>query len=152
MARVDKEITFSAPLEKVFNYVNDSGNLPEFWPSLVEIKELQLLPNGGYSSRWVYKMAGIRFEGTSECVDIVPNQYIVAETKGGVNSTITWTFRSMEDVTRVTFTVEYKIPIPLLGRLAETVIQMMNEQEGDLIMANLKARFMSPVAETASVR
>ena len=87
-------------------------------------------------------MAGMRFEGTGECVDIVPNQHFVVETKGGVTSTITWTFRSREDITRVTLTIEYKVPIPLLGKLAEAIIVMMNEQEGDLIMDNLKARFM----------
>jgi len=142
MARIDKEVTVNAPLERVFNYLNVPSNLPELWPSLIEIKDELLLPNGGYSARWLYKMVGMRFEGSSECVDILPNQHIVAETKGGVSSTITWTFRSREDLTRVTLTIEYKVPVPLLGKLAEAIIVMMNEQEGDLIMANLNARFM----------
>jgi len=42
----------------------------------------------------------------------------------------------------VTLTIEYKVPIPLLGKLAEAIIQKMNEHEGDLIMANLQTRFM----------
>ena len=141
MARVEKEITVNAPLERVFSYVNEPGNLPEFWPSLIEINNVQPLPNGGYSALWVYKMAGMRFEGTGKYVDIVPNQYIVVETRGGIASTITWTFRARENMTRVTLTIEYKVPVPLLGKLAEAIIVMMNQQEGDLVMANLKARF-----------
>ena len=142
MARVEKEVIVTAPIEKVFNYISEPNNLLEFWPSLVEIKDIQSLPNGGYSARWVYKMAGMRFEGTGEYTQVIPNHWIIIETKGGVSSTITWTFRSVQDGTRVNLTVEYRVPIPLLGKLAEAIIVMMNEQEGDLIMANLRARFM----------
>jgi len=42
--------------------------------------------------------------------------------------------------TKVTFEVEYTVPIPLLGKLAEAIIVKMNDREGDLILANLKAR------------
>jgi len=80
--------------------------------------------------------------GTGEYTQVIPNHWIIIETKGGVSSTITWTFRSVQDGTRVNLTVEYRVPIPLLGKLAEAIIVMMNEQEGDLMMANLRARFM----------
>ena len=65
MAKAVKTITINAPVEKVFGYVSEPTNLPEIWPSLVESTDVQPLPNGGHSSRWVYKMAGMRFEGTS---------------------------------------------------------------------------------------
>jgi uncharacterized protein YndB with AHSA1/START domain len=142
LARVEKEVIVNAPVEKVFSYISEPNNLLEFWPSLVEIKDVQSLPNGGYSARWVYKMAGMRFDGTGEYTQVIPNHWIIIETKGGVSSTITWTFRSVQDGTRVNLTVEYRVPIPLLGKLAEAIIVMMNEQEGDLMMANLRARFM----------
>lgn len=142
MAKVDKEIWIEAPIEKIFGYISDPSNLPEFWPSLMEIKDIQSLPNGGYSGRWVYKMLGMLFEGEGEYTQIVPNRFFVIETKGGIKSTIAWTVRPWENKTRVTLTIEYKVPIPLLGKLAEAIIVKMNEQEGDLIMANLQARFM----------
>ena len=66
MAKLEKTITIKAPVEKVFNYIDDSTNLPEIWPSLVEVTDVQPLPNGGHTIRWVYKMAGMRFKGTSE--------------------------------------------------------------------------------------
>jgi uncharacterized membrane protein len=109
-------------------------------PSLVEIKNEQLLPNGGYSAAWLYKMAGMYLEGTGEYTDIVPNKWFTVKTKGAVDSTITWTFRSKDSQTRVTLTIEYRVPLPLLGWLAEIVIVKMNEQEADLILANLRTR------------
>ena len=142
MAKVDKEVWIEAPLDKIYDYISYPGNMPEFWPSLMEIKDLKTLPNGGYSAQWVYKMLGLRFDGEAEYTRISPNEFFVIETKGGIKSTIVWTFRSREDKTRVTFTVDYKVPIPLLGKLAESIITRMNNNEGDLIMANLQTRFM----------
>ena len=140
MAKVEKTITINAPVEKVFGYVEEPANLPEIWPSMVEAKDVQRLPNGGTSFRWVYKMAGVRFEGTSEDTEYVANRRVVSKSKGGIESTITWTFQPEADGTKVTFEAEYTVPIPLLGKLAEAFIVKANEHETELLLANLKAR------------
>ena len=140
MAKVEKTITINAPVEKVFGYIDEPTNLPEIWPSLMEIKDVQTLPNGGHTDRWVYKMAGMRFEGTTEGIEHVTNQRIVSKTKGGVESTQTWVFQPEAGGTKVTFEVEYNIPIPVLGKLAEAIVVKMNDREGDSILANLKTR------------
>jgi len=140
MAKVEKTITINAPVEKVFDYIDQPTNLPEIWPSLMEIKDVQTLPNGGHTDRWVYKMAGMRFEGTTEGIEHVTNQRIVSKTKGGVESTQTWVFQPEAGGTKVTFEVEYNIPIPVLGKLAEAIVVKMNDREGDSILANLKTR------------
>jgi ribosome-associated toxin RatA of RatAB toxin-antitoxin module len=88
-------------------------------------------------------MAGMRFEGTSEDVECVQNQRLVSKTKGGVESTQTWAFHPETGGTKVTFTVEYTVPIPVLGKLTEAVIVRMNDHEGDIVVANLKARMES---------
>ena len=140
MIKTVKTINIKAPVEKVFDYISEPTNLPEIWPSLVEIKDVQKLPSGGTRNRWVYKMAGILLEGTSEETEYVPNQRIVSKTKGGVESTQTWMFQPEAGGTKVTLEVEYTVPIPVLGKLAEAIIVKMNEHEGELILANLKAR------------
>ena len=139
MAKVEASITINAPVEKICSYIKPE-NLPEFWPSLVETKDVQKLPNGGYSNKWVYKMAGIRFEGSSEDVEVVPNERLVSKTKGGIESTQTWIFQPEDSGTKVTFNVEYTIPIPVLGKLAAAIVAKMNEHETELLLANLKAR------------
>ena len=140
MRKAVKSITIKSPVEKIFDYISEPTNLPEIWPSLIEIKDVQRLPDGNINNRWVYKMAGVRFEGTSEGVESVANQRIVSKTKGGVESTQTWMFQSEGDETKVTIDMEYTIPIPLLGKLAEAIIVKMNEHEGELLLSNLKAR------------
>ena len=144
MAIIGEAVTINAPVEEIFNYISTPNNLPEFWPSLVEVTDVQSLPKGGYKARYVYKMAGIRFKGTGEYTEIVPNKSLVIVTKGGISSVLTWTFRSQANRTRVALTVNYKIPVPLLSKLAEAVVEKMNEQELAVMLANLRARFMSP--------
>ena len=140
MAKAVKTITINAPVEQVFAYIEEPTNLPEIWPSMVEAKDVQRLPNGGTSFPWVYKMAGVRFEGTSEDTEYVANQRVVSETKGGVESTVTWMVEPEAGGTKVTFEAEYTVPIPLLGKLAEAFIVKQNEQEAELLLANLKAK------------
>jgi uncharacterized membrane protein len=140
MKKVEKTITVNAPAEKIYNYVGNPENLPEVWPSLVEVTDVQSLPNGGNSNRWAYKMAGIRLKGTSEDTERVPNERIVSKTKGGVESTQTWVVQPEAGGTKVSFVVEYTVPIPVLGKIAEVIIVKMNDREAGSMLANLKLR------------
>ena len=140
MATISKSITINAPIEKVFKYTTDQTSLPEIWPSLVENKVVERLPNGGTKTQFVYKMAGMRFEGISIDTEFIPNQRVVSKTEGGVESEITWEYKSEGEATKVTFSGEYTVPIPLLGKLAEAFIVKLNENEAETILANLKAR------------
>ena len=120
--------------------MNDPLNLPEFWPSMVEVKDVKKLPNGGTSSKFVYKMAGIRLEGFMEDIEYILNQRTVSKTSGGIEGLATVSYESMGSGTKVTLENEYKVPIPVIGRLAETVILKINEQEAVTVLENLKAR------------
>lgn len=140
MAKVIKSITINAPVEKVFEYVADQTNLPEIWPSLVESQIVERLPNGGSKTQYVYKMAGMKFEGMTIDTEFIPNKRTVSKTEGGIESEITWEYESEGEGTKVTFTGEYTVPVPLLGKLAEAFIVKQNENEAEIILANLKAR------------
>jgi uncharacterized protein YndB with AHSA1/START domain len=140
MVSVQKTITINAPQEQVFDYVANPANMPEVWPSLVEIKDVTPLPEGGHQYRWAYKMAGMRFEGSGQDIEFDPPRRTVVSNKGGIESTLTWTFSATEGGTTVNLDAAYTVPLPLLGRLAEAVIVHQNEREMELLLANLKAR------------
>ena len=139
MAKLTKSITINAPVEKVFGYVSDSNNLPEIWPSLIEIRDVINLPDGKTTDGWTYKMAGMHLKGTTES-EYVEKKCIMSKTEGGVKSTLTWTFKPANGSTKTTLEVEYTVPIPVLGKLAEAIVVKLNDHEGDIIMANLKSR------------
>ncbi len=139
MAKLTKSITINAPVEKVFGYISEPTNLPEIWPSLIEIKNVKHLPDGRTTDYWTYKMAGIRLKGTITTED-VENKRVISKTEGGVKSTQIWTFEPEDGGTKATFEVEYIVPIPVLGKLAAVIVVKINEHEGDIVMANLKSR------------
>jgi uncharacterized membrane protein len=140
MAKLEKSVTIKAPVEKVFDYVHDPKHFPEIWPSMVEVKDVKPSPVGGNNFSWTYKMAGMRFEGFSEVIENINNQRTVTENKKGIPSKFTWTYKPEAGETKLTVQVEYTVPIPLLGKLAEAVIIKLNENEMDVLLANLKAR------------
>jgi uncharacterized membrane protein len=51
MTKAAKSITINAPIKKIFDYISEPTNLPEIWPSLMEIKDVQRLPDGNIKSR-----------------------------------------------------------------------------------------------------
>jgi len=140
MAIIHKSILIHAPVDKVFHYLTDPRNMPEIWPAMVEIRKVTPNPNGGTNFGWVYQMAGMHFEGESQTTEIVPNSLYVTHSTKGIESTFRWEFASVKNGTQINLETEYKIPIPLLGKLAEAVILKQNEHEAETTLKNLKDR------------
>jgi uncharacterized membrane protein len=141
MAKVERTITINAPVERVFGYMTEPTTLPEIWPSMVEVKDVKRTPEHiGTTFQWAYKMAGMRFEGSSTVIEYVANQREVTKSERGISSTFVWTYQPEDGGTRLTVEVEYTIPVPLLGKLAEAFIAKQNEHEAEVMLANLKAR------------
>ena len=140
MAKITKSVTINAPVEKVYAFMSEPTNLPEIWPSMVEVKDVQPSPAGGYNFSWVYKMAGVRFDGASETTEAIPNQRVVNKSTKGIESTFVWMYEPEDGGTKLTLEVEYTVPIPLVGKLAEAFIVKQNQHEADVMLANLKAR------------
>jgi len=137
VTKLTKTIKINAPIEKVFDYMNTPANLPAVWPSMVEVKDVKPLANGGKHFHWKYKMAGMPFEGDSDTVEFVPNQHVVMKNTG-IPSTFDWTYRPANGGTELVMTSEYTIPVPVLGKLAEGVVVRLNEQEAEALLANVK--------------
>jgi uncharacterized protein YndB with AHSA1/START domain len=140
MVKIEKTVEIKAPVEKVFKYLVEPTDLPEIWPSMVEVKQVEKLPNGGTKFHWVYKMAGMRFEGDNETTEFVANKHVVTENKTGIPSTFDWTYKPENGGTKLTVHTEYTVPVPLLGKLAEPIILRINEHEMDTLLSNLKTR------------
>jgi uncharacterized membrane protein len=140
VAKIKKSISIHVPVDEVYRYFEEPENLPEIWPSIIEVSDV--VRSGGelHSYRWVYKMAGMKFDGESRVIEQIPNQRTVTENKGGIDSTIVTSYQVEGDGTKVEMDVDYAIPGALLGKLAQPLILKMNEREAETVLANLKAR------------
>jgi uncharacterized membrane protein len=94
----------------------------------------------GQHFNWKYKMVGILLEGASTITEHIPNKRIVTQSKGGATSTWTLNFETQNGGTMLELTIEYTIPVPVLGKLAEKIVLKRNEREADLAMANVKEK------------
>jgi ribosome-associated toxin RatA of RatAB toxin-antitoxin module len=137
---IERSIVIKAPLKQVFAYVDDPLHLPEIWPSLVEVKEVKPLPKGGHRYHWIYKMAGMRFEGETETLEFEPDRRFVEKATGQILSTFDWKFTPVDGTTKIELKTEYEIPSKLLGKLAEPFVRKLNEREAETFLANLKDR------------
>ena len=141
MAIVEKSIEIDAPVERVFSYLEESESNVEWLPGMMEVKEVEKTENHvGTHFRWTYKMAGLRFQGETTVMEHVANQKIVTQTKGGIRSTWTFTFQQQGDGTKLTIKVDYTVPVPVLGKLAEALVLKQNEREAALALSNIKER------------
>jgi len=142
MAKVERSININAPVEKVFAYIADPINELESIPGVTDIRDVT---GQGVGQRcvWTYKMMGISLEGESEVTEYIPNERYVVKSKGGIVSTWTFTVRTEADGTRLNVAVEYTIPVPVLGKVAERLVLRQSEREADLAMANIKERLES---------
>ena len=139
MSKVVRNTTIHAPAEKVFHYLEDKTHFPEFWPSMIEVSDIRDLPSGGKHFHWVYKMAGIRFEGDTDEKECIPNKKLVGYNEKGIESKVSWLLNEQGDETELTFEAEYKVPVPLVGKIAENVLARINDNEAVALLANIKA-------------
>ncbi len=139
MPKINNSINISAPVEKIFAYLSDPMNTPEWFVGMTEVTDVS--GSGvGQHSRWTYSMIGIPFHGDSKITEYVPNERLVSKQEGGLTSIITWTFAPHEGETKLDMDIDYTIPVPVLGKLAEKVVFKRNQREAEMSLQNLKER------------
>jgi uncharacterized protein YndB with AHSA1/START domain len=141
MIKIQKNIVIKAPVERVFEFLTTPQNLPEIWPSLVEVTNVKHAPDGTHSFDWAYKMAGLRFRGHAHTIDVVRNQRVVVKNEKGIESVFRYTYSAAEGGgTKLTMDIEYAIPSSLLEKIAAPVIERLNDHEAGTLLQNLKTR------------
>jgi carbon monoxide dehydrogenase subunit G len=126
-----------ASADKVFAYLDEPMNLVEWMVGMVEVRNV-IGTGAGQQYDGSYKMGGIVLHGQATIIEHALNDYAVHQTIGAISST--WGFRlePSEHGTQITIDVEYSIPIPIIGKLAERIVRSRNEREFRLSIENLK--------------
>jgi len=139
MVKSELSIIINAPPEKVFARISDPMTMVEDAPSVVEVKDIEGEGVGG-SFHMVYKMLGMPFEVEVTCTEAVPNGRIGVQYSGAIRATSTTSLEPHDGGTKLNVVIEYTIPVPLVGKIAEALLKRQNEREWELMLANLKAR------------
>jgi len=137
MEMIQKSIDINGSVDRVFAYIDDPATGTQWLPSMMEVRNIS--GSGvGQHHEWTYKMAGFALDGETTTIAHVPNERRVVRSKGGVDSLWTFTFEPHEGGTRLGLAVEYTVPVPVLGKLAEKLVVRRNEREIDLAIQNIK--------------
>ena len=138
METIQHSISINAPAQKVFEYIDDPLNDPEWMIGMMEVHEVEGAPGVGRHFHWTFKMVGIPLKGQSTTIEYVPNRRTVTESKGGVSSTWAADVEPEGDGTKLTMKVDSTIPIPVSGKLAEHLVAKQNERNIKSSMENIK--------------
>lgn len=149
MRRIHRTIDIMAPVQRVYEFINQPSNLPGVWPHMVSVTNIVPREGGASDFDWVFKMGGVHFNGHAFVEQARPGEYVRVRTEGGIPSTFVWNYQAMDGSgTRLTVDVEYSIPTPVIGKLAETLVAKSNERDLDALLRNTKERLEH---ETTSV-
>jgi uncharacterized protein YndB with AHSA1/START domain len=137
MATIERSFFTNAPQERVFAFLTDHTNDPQWLPGLTDARNFS---GEGTDYQWemTYKMAGISFNVTGQVIEHDPPRRHVVETKSGVVSTWSWTLEPRADGTQVSLHMEYAVPVAAVGKIAEKLLFKQNEKSADEGVANLQ--------------
>jgi uncharacterized membrane protein len=139
MAHVEKSVTIHAPVQKVFDYIIDPHHSSEWIRSMESTGDISGSKKGD-RFKWTYKMAGISFNGSSEIVDQAPNKEHVVHSTGGIDATWYFNFKDLGGDTDLKLAIDYTVPVPVLGKVAEKLILKQNEKEAEESLATLREK------------
>ncbi len=150
MLKIEKSIVIDAPVETVFAYANDPNRAPEYYAGVDDVKDIRPLPNGGYTFKSTYKIAGLHTEVTGEDIEVVPNERFVAKFRSALDDVnLTVTFERLDGgKTRVTCHEEHTLHGGILGTLGEPFLAKYLDHAAEQTQATLKARIEAGIPAT----
>lgn len=142
MSKIHKSIEIKVPVKEVYDYLEDAAKLPEW---LVGVTEVHNITGSGVGRHFdfTYQMVGVPLKGEVTATEDIPEKRIVTESKGGVESTWTWNLsaeKGKKDVTVLDLDIDYKIPVPVVGKLADKILLKRNERQTDMTLMNIKEK------------
>jgi len=146
MTRVEASVEIAAPLPEVFAYASDWRKWEEWWLGVSDFRPTTEVTRGN-GTRYAYKawIGGIRMEVETEIHDFVENVGWRGVVTRGTPHTTRWLFEPAGAGTRLTYTLEYRIPVPVVGPLLDALLMRPGWQRRlERSLANLKARFEPP--------
>ncbi len=138
MKQIKRTVEIKAPVQRVYDFLTQPKNLPSIWPNMVSVANVVTSAGGAHDFDWEYKMAGIHFKGHAKTLEAQPGKLVRVQ-NDGIPSTFRWTYEGLDGSgTRLTVEIEYSIPTPVVGTIAEALVAKLNERDADALLANLK--------------
>ncbi|MFW6320453.1 MAG: SRPBCC family protein [Halohasta sp.] len=137
MFTLTQQTTIEVPPEEVFTFLDDPRNHVKITPGLIDVSDVEALPNGGKRANYRYKLAGVTLVGTVEDVERAPGSRLVQELSGAIDGTISYELDG-EETTDLRYEASYDLPGTVIESVLEPIAEAYNRREAEATVENLK--------------
>jgi uncharacterized protein YndB with AHSA1/START domain len=133
MSEIRKTATFDAPVEKVFELIENPDNIPKYIPNVERVADVKRTDGRiGDTFRVIYKVLGMTFDEKFTVTSYEPNRKLVSDFDGGMKGTFTWSFEPRGNQTECSMDIHYQVGGGVLGKAADAlVLERANEKSMD---------------------
>ena len=123
MTRVEDSVIVDAPVHAVFAYASDYRRWPEWFEGVSDFRPTSEVTRGT-GARYAYRarLMGIWASVETEVREFVEDQGWTGIATQGLPHRTFWRFEAEGQSTRFTYALEYQLPVPLLGAMADTLV------------------------------
>ncbi len=140
MSTISRTITIHAPPERVFALVTDPHRVGPFIPGLIRYTNVPPLPlHVGSAFDWEYQFLGIIFRGAFTVEQYRPPHLYISRSRGGIESTWTYTLLPQGTSTLLSFTIDYGPPTSLIKQYAQKFIEPHTEKLAETFLQSMRA-------------
>lgn len=151
MSEIHKTVTFDAPVEKVFELVDNPENIPKYIPNVERVADVKRTDGRiGDTFRVIYKVLGITFDEKFTVTGYERMRKVVSNFEGGMKGSFTWTFERQGAQTECSMDVEYQVAGGILGKAADALLlERTNEKNMDESLEKMR-RLLAPEKVSSS--
>ena len=140
MAHIHKRATIDAPIEKVFDLVDDPERIPTYTPNVERVADVvRTEKRVGDSFRVIYKVLGVTFDEKFKVTAYERPNRVENSVEGGMTGTFNWNFEPQGKQTQVNVDVQYTLVGGPIGKAVDAVmLERTNEKTMEQMLQNIQ--------------
>jgi carbon monoxide dehydrogenase subunit G len=143
---IERTVLVDAPVEAVFDYLDDPMHVPDYGPGVDRVEVVRRTDDRvGDSFRTVYSVVGIDLPVTFVASAYERPRVLASRMEGAMSGEFRWDFRERETGgTEVGVRIDYQLKGGPVGRAFDALVfERTNEKNAERMLENLKRRVES---------
>ena|SRR5919109_3506899 len=151
MAEIHKSVTIDAPVERVFELLDDPSAIPSYTPNVERVEDVrQSEQRVGDTFRVFYKVVGMTFEETFTVTEYTRPSRLASRFENGMKGTFLYQVVPQGEQSTLTVDVQYELPGGALGKAIDALLlERTNESTIEKQLDNLRQLAAQPSTSTS---
>ena len=140
MSVIQRSIIIDAPMEQVFEVLEDPNHVPQYAPGVSRVDDVQRSEERvGDSYRTVCSVMGLDFPTKFTTLEYERPRKFIAQMDGAMTGDFTWTLAPQDGSTQMNLRIDYEMKGGILGKAMDTLlVERMNQKNAERMLENLK--------------